>query len=114
MTDQEIFDKVITHLRKQGKASENGDGCWYRTTDGKSCAVGCLIQDSDYNESMEGLRLRGLLEKFPNNPSISKMTAHQDLLGRLQHIHDTYSTDRWEDEWEFVAQYKHLTMPAKE
>lgn len=48
-TAQELFDTVVTHLRKQNAKSEfyYEDGrlpsCVYRTEAGLSCAVGCLM-----------------------------------------------------------------------
>jgi len=53
---QEVFDKVLTHLRKQGGvavSSENGE-CSYRGTAGSMCALGCLILDEYYLPEMEG------------------------------------------------------------
>jgi len=43
MTRQEIFNFVSTHLFTQGERSTTREKCLYRTEDGLSCAVGCLL-----------------------------------------------------------------------
>lgn len=58
MTLQEIFDKVVVHLHKQNKQSKVGGNsvytaCMYRTPEGLSCAVGCLIPDGMYTARIE-------------------------------------------------------------
>ena len=66
MTEQEIYDTIITHLRKQGHKSlletpiKRYGGklvitCAYHGKDGDKCAAGILIADSDYTEKMEGI-----------------------------------------------------------
>ena len=40
MTDQEIFDEVVTHVIKQGEQAFEYQSCVYLTEDGLSCAVG--------------------------------------------------------------------------
>lgn len=55
MTNQEIFDKVATHLLSQGKRSAlGGVGCAYRGDGGLQCAIGCLIPDELYRYELEG------------------------------------------------------------
>ena len=52
---QEVFDKALTHLRKQGGiAVSSEDECSYRGPAGSMCAVGCLILDEHYLPEMEG------------------------------------------------------------
>ncbi len=54
MTNQEIFDKVKTHLLTQGKKSKTlGVGCAYRGESGAMCAAGCLISDEHYSSALE-------------------------------------------------------------
>lgn len=50
-TAQQVFNQVARHLLTQGKPALNELGkCSYRTTDGLSCAAGCLISDDEYAE----------------------------------------------------------------
>lgn len=54
MTNQELFDTCLNHLRKQGKRSVNSTGdCLYRAPDGSMCAVGALIPDDKYSPDFE-------------------------------------------------------------
>lgn len=52
---QEIFNKVVTKVLKQGKPSvlDAGCACLYRSPDGSKCAAGHLLPDKEYNESLE-------------------------------------------------------------
>jgi len=88
MTKQEAFDKVLTHLRKQGKQAKDDKGdCMYRAPDGSMCAAGCLIPDDVYKADMEGelVDALGLFE-----PEL------EGLVADMQEIHDDY----W-DEFEY-------------
>ena len=81
MTKQELFDKVCVHLRKQGchskalvpriRLSEETQEpeCAYRS-DAGSCAIGCLMLDSEYATWMEGNSLINLLNDERCPPSL--------------------------------------------
>ena len=63
MTEQEIFDTVLTHLREQGEAATSAGGsCRYRGANGTACAVGCLIPDELYDPLIEGLGVGRIIE----------------------------------------------------
>jgi hypothetical protein len=96
MTKQEIFDHVLTHLRKQGKPAINEtdsgeDICAYRTDDGLKCAVGCLIPDDKYNEDLEGRSatvVYGVLGGEPTSGAALflvgvQLCLHDNISGRL-------------------------------
>lgn len=55
MNNQEIFDKVATHLLTQGVPARTETlGCRYRTPrGGLKCAIGALIPDEMYDERLE-------------------------------------------------------------
>ena len=92
MTKQGAFDKVLAHLRAQGKAAaDDYDQCKYRMPDGRKCAVGCLIPDADYNPGMEGKTVQNL-QLFPG-----KITA---LLDKLQILHDSVLQRSGMVDWE--------------
>lgn len=51
---QKIFNKVWNHfVVNKGQKAQNEDGCAYRDEDGNKCAIGCLVPDDVYNESMD-------------------------------------------------------------
>ncbi len=108
MTPQEIFDKVVNHLRAQGAKSEmdspvDGPICAYRGEGGLMCAVGCLIPDSDYRSGMENISAQHLALFRAWSPS------DRDLLRDLQHVHDSSSVCDWEEELDRVAALNNLT-----
>lgn len=54
MTNQELFDKVVRAIVKQGRGSINSEGlCVYRGPDGLKCAVGHIIPDELYSPLIE-------------------------------------------------------------
>lgn len=92
LNDQEIFDKVVAHLRKQGKPSAAYIGfpyksCLYRGPEGAMCAVGCLIPDDMYDESMEGNDLYSLPDDVLDY--LGEHNLH--LLDGLQAAHDMWA-----------------------
>lgn len=65
MNKQEVFNKVVSELRKQGRAARNYDGdCKYRTKPELEpelrCALGVLVKDEFYDKRMEGDSLSGI------------------------------------------------------
>lgn len=100
---QEVFDHVIEHLVTQGKRCYhlNGDVeegvqheiCLYRSPEGMSCAVGCLISDEEYHPDMENAEVHSIIERFEQ---IRWMDDYSDLLCDLQDLHDEERT--WNDE----------------
>lgn len=123
MNLQEIFNKVVLHLNKQGVKSVNEDGrCMYRGDNGTMCAVGCLIHDNvylnehnprieglpvTYNQVQEHLRLSGI--------SCDKETI--ELLHELQQLHDdrltcSFTSPRFLSKVKYIASEFDLSVPA--
>lgn len=50
---QELFEKIVTNLWNQNCKSESIVGCAYRGDNGTKCAIGFIIDDSDYNIAFE-------------------------------------------------------------
>jgi len=104
MTHQEIFDKVATHLIKQGRqsATEVG-GCVYRGPNNTSCAIGCLIPDNAYDplfDADDG----SVLHQVGNPAFVAALAAGGvdltdetvlDLLDALQGLHDDTDYPSW-------------------
>ena len=107
MTLQEMFDKAVTGIKKQGRLSQgpknplNGKpgNCYYRHPDDSTvrCAVGHLIPDELYDRrEMEGRRvdcdavlgtsMRALLGIPPSEDLHNSPVA--SMLARLQTAHD--------------------------
>lgn len=101
--------------------------CRYRSPAGLKCAVGCLITDEQYNpimekagslinfDSMQLAELEGYTESSRTQGArevLAALTANgidvtaqtvQDLLNRLQALHDNSQPNRWKDELQRVA-----------
>ena len=95
---QEVFDYVLTFLRKQGGPSMGGDGgCAYRGDEGRMCAVGCLIPDSvmdlEYNNSPvrnpKVIRMLKLIYTDFDQPS-PILFSYMNFLDELQGAHDDH------------------------
>jgi hypothetical protein len=115
MTAQEIFDKVTTHLLTQMKQSrEAGIGCKYRGPDGLMCALGCLIEDSEYSPDME-MTLSAMMEKglctlslmsrlgITQGDTVSDTDKNLYLLHQLQYIHDANQPEAWKEQLKKLA-----------
>lgn len=112
MTAQEVFDKVVSHLRQQGGKSLNAGQCVYRAPDGKKCAVGCLIEDEEYTPAIE---MKGVVSVFNMIPSLDARIGSGKiwLLQDLQVIHDQCYSDDWESSFERLANERGLTLAPR-
>lgn len=110
MTDQEAFETMVRHLRRQGKRSANANGtCLYRGPDGLRCAVGCLIPDDQYKRSLEGKAAEFITKNVPALRHIGGW-----LLSEMQSVHDEFDPWQWEEGFKGVARYCKLTLPPLE
>lgn len=72
ITKQEAFDTMLTHLREQRlPAIDQTLACLYRDPNGYKCAVGCLIPDDLYNDSLENQPMEEIVEHIGMNPEIA-------------------------------------------
>jgi hypothetical protein len=95
MNQQEIFDKVASHLITQGvKATYRRSGgypsCAYRGDNGTMCAAGCLIPDEEYNPEFEGIPWMGVRHDIPSLASLTD--KDHALIISLQGVHDDDSS----------------------
>ena len=105
MTAQEVFDKIVAHLRAQAAKSVQGFSCKYRGPNGTKCAVGCLIPDEQYRPEMEGIMVDDLISRgwLPEY-----LIPHQKLLCDMQRVHDQTRIENWEADFLMVAQANEL------
>ena len=103
---QHVFDFVVNHLLTQKEKSmcyhepTSEISCAYRGDNNISCAIGCLISDSEYKENIEGNFIAGLAR---NNSNFNFLLSSDYgriymLLQCLQDIHDGVKIDVWEQE----------------
>lgn len=103
VTAQEVFDQVASHLLTQKIKSRDEDlNCSYRGRSGTSCAAGCLISDSEYDEDMEGAPWLTLVH------SNRVPEAHMSLIAELQKTHDNTPLGMWKLQLELVAKNRGL------
>lgn len=103
---QEIYDKVLNHLVKQGKKSIDSY-CKYRGPDNTSCAVGCLIPDDEYTPELEG---SGGIKSIACSIKLNIESNKLDLLQELQILHDVcMSTTSFMKTSNYIAQQFSLT-----
>jgi hypothetical protein len=126
VTLQSIFNRVATHLLKQGKRAtvektrivphlmdgnkcveEKYDVCMYRTPDGSKCAAGCLIKDEFYKPEIEGYNVESVDYVIPAlRQSLDDPDNFIDVLGLvvdLQKVHDFRAPGLWKVALRVVA-----------
>lgn len=111
MNDQEAFDIMVKHLRKQGRKSALMDGytCMYRHPEGLKCAIGVLIPDSEYKPKIEGMTASFIVKKCPSLKDIN-----WKLLNQMQNTHDRFSVEMWESRFIEIAKQFSLKVPNKD
>ena len=110
MNNQEAFNIMVNHLRKQNKKSVDSlsDKCLYRGPNGLKCAIGCLIPDDEYSPLMEGKVISSIHKKVSTLKNLDRY-----FLVSMQDIHDQYYISQWETEFYRVARIYGLTLPPK-
>ena len=95
MNKQEVFNKVATHLIKQGQRSVDHEAaCLYRGPGNLMCAAGCLIEDEHYAPALENLLVRSTQVSRALTLSGVPLDAHQ-MVAALQELHDRNGPARW-------------------
>jgi hypothetical protein len=102
-SQEEMAEYVIHHLLEQNERSTiDGVACLYRyvDVDGKSysCAVGCLIHDDYYDESLEskGVGDHDILHALEmSHPDVPITPDFVKYLNTLQGVHDNLDPEVW-------------------
>ena len=93
MNIQEVFDKAAYHLLTQKQRSVNQyNKCMYRGDGGKMCAVGVLIPDELYDDSMEHCTVESILD---GHYDLEFLKPHVTILDELQVVHDHKDPRMW-------------------
>lgn len=104
---QAVFDQVARHLLRQMRTSRTEKRIVaYHGDNGARCAGGALLGPGEYRAEMEG-QLWGQLVDAEMVPA-----AHRVLIGDLQHIHDVYDSEAWEDALRALARRRGLQFDA--
>lgn len=120
MNKQEIFDKVVSHLRAQKKQALGSNHlCAYRGVDGTKCAAGCLITDEVYarHNNKDNTWPNSLEGRGVNYPLVSEAleasgvpTGARTLVMTLQSVHDNEKPEYWEQNFFAIAKSFGLTL----
>lgn len=114
-SEQEVFDHVLVHARKQGRKSlALGliSQCCYRNHQGLACFGGALMTDDEalaiHHEGYNGSSWAGLVH------SECVTGTHDRLVTKLQVIHDTTDVSAWEQAFKDLANTNNLTYTPLE
>ena len=100
MTKQQ-FARLLAKTSREGNfpavvKTHEGPRCQYRTGDGRGCAIGLMIPNSEYDPDMETRTVSDLFENYsdllehvPEGMTLSDLTD-------IQYIHDGRSLDPWD------------------
>lgn len=107
MTPQEVFTRVVDHLRKQGRPSIGKfGGCKYRSEAGLKCAVGAVIDESEYSPKMEGHVMFDFIKMgydFVPASLKERLEPHASLLTAFMQTHDFVAANLWEASFQGIA-----------
>lgn len=85
-------EKIVKHLVQQKAQAFQGTSCKYRTSDGKMCAIGCLIPDEEYQPWMDDAL--GTEEVVRAVPSLAHIDENELLAWQV--YHDSLTEHFWE------------------
>lgn len=107
LTKKTLFEKVKKHLLSMKKPARDSDGiCFYRTEDGKKCAIGCLLTKPEAKKlegsSVDSDKARRLLGRLGIS---SKLIP---LMCGLQRVHDKFDVRDWPDQLNRVAEFHEI------
>jgi hypothetical protein len=107
---QKTFNKIVRSLRKQGvKSLKPGttDVCLYRGPGGIRCGVGWIIPNRVYRKSMEGTSAG-----YDEIADVIRDSGHDvDVAQDMQHCHDGFPVEEWENRFQIVANKYGLKIP---
>jgi hypothetical protein len=92
-TPQAYYDLLVKTSEEGGFPAAEGNSCLYRTSDGRACAVGLLMDDKTAESAPQCQVLnlpRSILDKLPDWAPLSPLRD-------IQRAHDDLA---WEREWE--------------
>ena len=96
MTEQEIFNKVWSHMQKQRSPAmlHRSKNCTYLNDAGKKCSVGCLLPPEELEFAKQYLGdvislQSDLSVHFGETETVWMLGENLNFLSELQNAHDT-------------------------
>jgi len=91
MTKQEYYQLLVQSATNGTFPSLSAEGrCAYRGAEGRKCAVGLLISDEAYRESMESLACTAIYDNFDLPKGLNLLD-----LRKIQMLHDLHAGPFW-------------------
>ena len=89
MNRQDVFDKAVSGILKQGKPAISEISCVYLARDGSKCIVGQLLPDGHPGQEYAG-SVEYLLNDYPDLLETLEINSNDDknFLAALQGCHD--------------------------
>jgi hypothetical protein len=114
VSDQELFDRMVTHMRAQRTTAVLSGTSAYHGLDNRRCPVGAIIPDDLYDPRMEGISIGGLGHASWIKPELRTfLRQHHRLLGAMQDVHDTVPPVEWEKYFHLIATNYDLLLDGK-
>lgn len=98
-TDRDVFDYISLFLINQNEKSYSDDlnpTCAYRGGHGMKCAIGCLIEDRFYHETLENNTPYDVSVKNALMLSVPNYKVNEKFLAQMQYVHDEIGIEFWE------------------
>jgi hypothetical protein len=115
-TEITIYNIVRNHLLTQMVQSISGPqkACKYRGDKGCKCAIGVLIKDEFYSDTLEGCSSNSeKVQKALKNSGYNFDECSLGFLSELQFIHDLHDPNKWKELLDnFAATHNIITTPV--
>lgn len=96
-TDKDVFDYITSFLFNQGDRSIKDDNtCAYRGLDNMKCAIGCMIEDRFYHETLEDCTPYDTNVQNAIRLSVPNYELNEQFLSNMQYTHDQFNPQYWE------------------
>lgn len=92
---KEVADQITLHLLLQKDAAINSLGHCLLRYDGLKCAMGCLIADEEYDESMEGYVWPDIVRMWYDREKLVCSKEVCDVIESFRWTHDNIEPRYW-------------------
>jgi hypothetical protein len=104
MNKQAVLDQVIAFIHAQGGPGQQHNGCFYRTSDGRKSAIGCLIPDEIYSGSLEDYD-PSQLPRHVLDTLDADSDCEIEFLVLLESAHDLAAKTSWDEGKDFWSEW---------
>lgn len=102
-TRQELFNKVVAHLRRQGKRAVKGHGnnfgCSYESSEGLRCGIGALLPEDLTREEARRLDNTGAVKRCVEEGLLQFSSADVAYSSHFTRALQTFHDERGQKKW---------------